>query len=200
MFIKKWHDSAIIEHILSSYHGRKPLNYSYYVKTFPDVHAAAVRIFGSWKDAIEASGLNYDEIRKYQTWSSEKIIEEIKKLRKAKKPLNSIYIQNHHKPLYMATVKRFKSWGKAVHAAGCDYKKIRLRQLLSKAEIKEQILKLHARKVDLAYPNMRAKYSKVLANAMKKLGGGSWAKARKKCGITTNYRLPKHKRIGKGQC
>lgn len=193
MFRRKWHDRAIIDHIMSRY-GRKPLHYSYYVNTYPDIHAAAIRIFGSWRDAIEACGLNYDEIRKYRQWSSEKILEEIKKLKKAKKPLNSVYIQNKHKPLYMATVKRFKSWGKAVHAVGIDYSKIRLRKCLSKAEIKEEILKLHRRKVDLAYPNMRAKYQNLLATAMKKLGEGSWAKARKKCGIVTNYRLPKHKR------
>ena len=34
----------------------------------------------------------------------------------------------------------------------------------------------------------------LLAYGMKKLGGGSWAEARRACGITENFRLPKAKR------
>jgi hypothetical protein len=108
--------------------------------------------------------------------------------------LKSINVQKNHKPLYMAAVKRFKSWGKAVKTAGIDYECFLLRKRMSKAEIKRQILKLHDEKVDLAYPNMRENYSNLLAAGMKKLGHGSWALARKKCGIWINYRLPKHKR------
>ena len=67
----------IIEHILSR-HGNEPLNNLYYAQTYPDLHAAACRIFGSWKDAIENCGLNYNEIRKYRTWSKTKILDEIK--------------------------------------------------------------------------------------------------------------------------
>jgi hypothetical protein len=193
MFQKKWHASLIANHILARV-GKEPLNYTYYLKTYPDIHAAAIRIFGSWKDALEDCGLNYCEIRKYNQWSKEKIVAEIKKLKKEKKPLNSNYIQENHKPLYMAAVKRYKSWGKAVSAAKIDYKKIRLRKKLSVEEIKAEIIKLHKKKVDLAYPNMRANYQNLQAAAMRKLGDGSWDKARKLCGIHTNYRLPKHKR------
>jgi hypothetical protein len=101
----------------------------------------------------------------------------------------------HHAPDWGDTaVKRFKSWGKAVKTAGIDYESFLLRKRMSKAEIKRQILKLHNEKVDLAYPNMREDYSNLLAAGMKKVGNGSWALGRKKCGIRINYRLPKHKR------
>jgi len=193
MFKRRWYDKLILDHILAR-HGKEPLNSHYYASNYPDVYAAAERFFVSWRDAIEAAGFNYDEIRKYKKWSVKKILEEIKKMRKAKKPLNSKYIQDNNRPLYMAVIKRYKSWGKALSAAGIDYKKVRIRKMMTKAEIKEEILKLHKRKVDLAYPNMRANHLALLASAMKKLGDGSWDKARKKCGIHTNYRLPKHKR------
>lgn len=190
---KRWNDNMIIDHILSR-QGKEPLNSHYYATTYPAVYAAAERLFGSWKNAIEDCGLNYDEIRKYRRWSRTKILDEIKRLHKEKEPLNSIHIQKNHKPLYMATVKRFKSWGKAIHVAGLDYENILLRKRMSKAEIKRQIIKLYEQKVDLAYPNMREKYSNLLAASMKKLGNGSWALARKKCGIRINYRLPRQKR------
>ena len=36
---------------------------------------------------------------------------------------------------------------------------------------------------------MRKNYQYLLAAGMKKLGDDSWAKARRQCGILTNYRL-----------
>lgn len=193
MYHRRWTEKMILDHLMAR-HGREPLNYNYYLNEYPDVHAAAIRHFGSWQDAIENCGLDYEKIRKYRRWSREKILAEIKKMRQAGQPLNSDHAQEKHKPLYMATVKRFKNWGRAIHAAGFDYKKILLRRQMGKAEIKEEILRLHRRKVDLAYPNMRAGYSYLLAAAMKKLGDGSWAAARRKCGILDNYRKKRLRR------
>jgi hypothetical protein len=188
---KKWHDSAVIDHILSR-HNKEPLNAYYYANAYPDLHAAACRIFGSWGNAIEACGLNYEEIRKYRQWSKTKIIEQIKSLHKDGKPLNSNHIQQNNNPLYMAAVKRFKSWGKAVRSAGIDYEEILLRKSMSISQIKREILKLYLENEDLAYPNMKENHLALMASAMKKLGNGSWALARKKCGIKINYRLKKY--------
>lgn len=193
MFKKIWSEESICWHIISR-HGREPLNYYYYVKHYPDVHAAAERFFGGWKYAIEACGFDYSKIRKYQEWSRERVIEEIRDAYKRGKSLSSNYVQNNNKPLYMAAVKRFKSWGSAVRASGIDYKTIRLRRSMKPDEIKAEILKLAKKHEDLAYPHMRAKHQYLLAAAMKKLGNGSWAKAREVCGIKTNYRIPKRKR------
>ena len=92
------------------------------------------------------------------------------------------------RPLYMAAVSRYKNWGTAIIAAGIDYGKVRLRRMMSKTEIKKEILDLYHSGVDLAYPNMRDNHLYLLASGMKKLGNGSWTKARKVCGIRENYR------------
>ena len=65
MFYKKWDAISIISHIMSK-HGKKPLNSSYYSTNYTAVYAAAERIFGSWKNAIEACGLDYSTIGKYR--------------------------------------------------------------------------------------------------------------------------------------
>ena len=192
MFKRKWDDIAIINHIMSM-HGRKPLNSSYYATNYSAVYAAAERIFGSWKYAIEACGLDYSTIRKYRIWDRDIIIKEIKKRRKAGKSLSSKNTYKDNRPLYMAAVKRYINWGSAVNAAGIDYGKIRLRRMMSEADIKKEILELYHRNVDLAYPNMREKYQYLLAAGMKKVGDGSWAKARENCGIRVNYRLSDEK-------
>ena len=187
MFYKKWDDISIISHIMSK-HGKKPLNSSYFATNYPAVYAAAERIFGSWKNAIEACGLDYSTIRKYRIWNKETVINEIKKRHKSGQSLNSKNAYITDRPLYMAAVKRYKNWGTAVKLAGIDYGKVRLRRMMSKAEIKKEILDLYRRDVDLAYPNMRENHLYLLAAGMKKLGNGSWAEARRNCGIRENYR------------
>jgi 5,10-methylene-tetrahydrofolate dehydrogenase/methenyl tetrahydrofolate cyclohydrolase len=185
---KRWNETMICRHITKSHEKGTPLNYLYYVREYPDVHAAADRLFGSWKNAIEACGFNYKDIRKYQTWSKAKVLEEIKKAHKNGEALSSNYIQANKKPLYMAAVKRFKNWGKAITAAGIDYNKIRLRRCMNKKEIKTEILELFKNDENLSYSNMRQNYQYLLAAGMKKLGEGSWVRARRKCGIKINFR------------
>jgi len=193
VFKKKWNEELIISHMMKT-RKREPLNAYYYCTTYPDIYAAAQRLFGSWKNAIEACGIEYGEIRKYRHWSKTRVVEEIKLLAKKREHLNSIYVQNKHKPLYMAAVKRFKSWSGAMRAAGIDYGKIRLRRLMSKEELRQAVLELWNKGVDLAYPYMRKKHQWLLAAGMKKIGEGSWDKARKRCGISVNFRLKGAKR------
>jgi len=193
MFKKIWHQQMIMDHILAR-KDKEPLNSYYYATHYPDVYAAAEREFGSWKDAIEACGLDYNSIRKYRSWTRQLVIEEIKQAAENGESLNSQYAQNHRKPLYMASVKRFRSWGQAVRLAGLDYDKIRLRRSMTKAQIKREIVDLFRQRIDLSYTNMRKNYQYLLASGMKKLGNGSWDNARKECGIITNFRLRPEKR------
>jgi 5,10-methylene-tetrahydrofolate dehydrogenase/methenyl tetrahydrofolate cyclohydrolase len=194
MFKQIWHPEMIENHIMQR-HGQEPLNSYYYATHYPDVYAAAERIFGSWGDAIEACGLDYNTIRKYKSWTRQAVLDEIRKLAKNDEPLHSQNAQNNHKSLYMAAIKRYRNWGQAVQAAGIRYKDIRLRRSMTKSEIKKEILELFRRNEDLSYTNMRKNYQYLLAAGMKKLGNGSWARARKQCGILTNYRLNSEKRV-----
>lgn len=187
MFQKFWLPEMTVQHILER-EGREPLNSHYYATHYPSVHAAAVRIWGSWKNAILACGLDYDAVRKYKTWSRERVLREIVEQNKIHSPLSSKYIQTVHKPLYMAAIKRFGSWGEALRQAGIDYRRIRLRQLMKPEEIKGEILKLYRSGISLSYPYMREHHQNILAAGMKKLGDGSWHRARLACGISTNYR------------
>ncbi|MDD2403890.1 MAG: hypothetical protein PHV75_05415 [Victivallaceae bacterium] len=188
MFRKIWYPEMIQHHILSK-HGKEPLNSYYYANAYPDVYAAAERTFGSWGKAIEAAGLNYNDIKKYQRWSKQKVVDEIRRLYEAGEPVSSKNAQDKFKSLYMASIKRFGNWGTAVQRAGINYESVRLRRCMSKEEIKKEVLELYRKGEDLAYPNMREKHQYLLAAAMKKLGNGSWAAARRHCGILTNFRL-----------
>ena len=136
MFKKIWTPDMIVEIILAA-NGKEPLNSHYFSTTYPHVYAAAERIFGSWGNAIVASGLDYGCIRKYRSWSKMRIISAIKKRYKNGEPLSSQHVQNHFKSLYMASVHHFKSWGAAVRMAGLDYDTIRMRRSMTKQQIRD---------------------------------------------------------------
>jgi len=197
MFKKIWYPEMIQNHILSR-NGKEPLNSYYYATNYPDVYAAAERIFGSWGSAIEAAGLDYSKIKKYKTWSKQSVLDAIRRLHKEGKQIFSQNAQNHHKDLYMASIKRFGSWGKAVQSAGINYRDIRLRRSMTKEEVKKSIIELYRKGEDLAYTNMRANHQYLLAAGMKKLGNGSRTSARRQCGNLTNYRLEQQRTNKKG--
>ncbi|MEI8247622.1 MAG: hypothetical protein WCI51_17435 [Lentisphaerota bacterium] len=196
MFKQLWHPEMIQHHIMQR-NGKEPLNSYYYASNYPDVYAAAERIFGSWGEAIESCGLDYSLIKKYKSWTRQAVLDEIRRLAKEGEPLFSQNAQKQHKPLYMAAIKRYGNWGKAIQAAGVDYKNVRLRRSMTKADIKKEILELFRRGEPLSYTNMRENYMYLQAAAMKKLGDGSWARARRECGILTNYRLSAERRNAK---
>jgi hypothetical protein len=193
MFKQHWQPEMITQHILAR-SGKEQLNSHYYATTYPDVYAAAGRVFGSWKETIEAAGLNYSKIRKYKSWTRHAVLEAIRKAYAKGKPINSKAMQDHNKPLYMAAIRRFGNWGNAIKAIDINYGSVRVRRAMTKAEIKREILTLYRQKVNLSYTNMRENYQYLLAAGMKKLGDGSWARAREECGILTNYRLHPEKR------
>ena len=195
MFKKIWTPDMIREIILSA-NGKEPLNSHYFSTEYPSVYAVAERIFGSWGNAIAACGLDYSVIRKYRLWNRMRIISAIKKRYKNGEPLSSQCVQRSCKPLYMASIHHFKSWGEAVRMAGLDYNQIRMRRSMSPEQIREEILRLYQCGEDMAYSNMRKNHQYLLAYGMKKLGDGSWAEARRVCGILENFRIPKHKRPG----
>ncbi len=193
MFKKVWSPELIEEHILSRL-GKEPLNSYYYSTNYPSVYAAAERLFGSWGEAITACGLDYNEIRKYKVWDRARILEAIQQMSEAESCLASQYMQRNDKSLYMAAVRHFKSWGRAVQAAGISYNTVRQRRSLTAREVKKEILALYRAGEDLSYSGMRKNHQYLLAYGMKKLGNGSWAQARLTCGILTNYRLSREKR------
>jgi len=182
MIYQSWTAHAIKQHILSN-DGIEPLNSHYYAVNYPDVYAAAERMFGGWQYAIESCGLDYEKIREYKRWSKEKVLDEIKRLKAEKHSLNSKTIQQTQRPLYLAALRRFKSWGNALEAAGLNYKKIRKRRRMTEDDIRKEILALAKKGTDLSYANMRSNHLYLLANAMRKIGDGSWVASLKACGI-----------------
>ena len=187
MFQKIWQPDMVKEHILSKV-GAEPLYSYYYATTYPQVHAAALRLFGSWKEAIAACNLKYAMVRRYRSWNKEQVRSEINSLAQQHIDLSSKNIQQSHKALYMAALKRFDSWEKALEYSGIKYDSVRIRQRPSPELLKKEIQSLYSSGENLSYTNMRKKHQFLLSHATRKLGQGSWEKARRVCGINDNFR------------
>lgn len=81
--------------------------------------------FGTYRKAIEASGFDYDSIRKVKEWSRKKVIAQIRAIDTRGEPLNAGHIVVHYKDLHHAGENYFGSWRKAVETAGFDYDEIK---------------------------------------------------------------------------
>jgi hypothetical protein len=88
---------------------------------------SGTRLFGAWRAAIEAAGLDYDEVllttsgRKYPTHES--VLRAIRARRRAGLPLNAVGVCHREEPdqrLYSWAGRYFGSWTAALTAAGLD--------------------------------------------------------------------------------
>ena len=86
----------------------------------PPLAAAALRVedFSSWRDAIEAAGLNSDDVARYRYWNEARVIAALQDARKSGDSLSSKAAQQRDQPLFCAARRRFGSWDNALQKAG----------------------------------------------------------------------------------
>jgi len=113
-------------HEIKERHAKKLPLYSYYLtkNKMAGMVGAAVFFFKSWKGAIEAAGLDYEEIRavRHYWWTKQKILSQIKELEEKGERLSSKETHRKHADLFGAAIAHFGSWSSAVYATGIDYK------------------------------------------------------------------------------
>lgn len=128
---RSWNRQRIIERIRELYEQGEDLSWrNVSTNLDPQLAAAATKPkhFGSWRKAIEAAGIDYQEVRRYHHWDEETIIKRVRELYEQGVPLNAKHIEEIDIPLITAARRRFESWDKALQAAGLDYKQIVLRR------------------------------------------------------------------------
>ncbi len=82
--------------------------------------ACAHRYFGSWRRAVEAAGLDHEQMREGRVWTQARILRTIQQLAAQNKPLGWAFIEEHEPGIYRAARRRenFGSWAGALQAAG----------------------------------------------------------------------------------
>lgn len=90
--------------------------------------ASSPRYFGSWGEAIRAAGLDYDEIRRINRWTREKIINTIRELHESGHAVNNSNMRRLGYRGLMEAASRpenFGSWEDAVKASGLSHVEVR---------------------------------------------------------------------------
>lgn len=190
----KWTAEAVLEAIRQRHAEKKPLNYMAVVAEDEPLSGAARRYFGSWRKAIEAAGLDYDQIKKAArdqsvilppgTWSRDLIIKKIKERAAAGLPLNPHIVQKEDSRLYSAATSNFGSWGKAVEAAGYDYLEYRKTRAWTQEKLLGRIREAYNRGADLSDNNVNALAPALYGAASAAFG--SWQKAVEAAGLDYN--------------
>ena len=116
-----WTDESVVNAIRIEAAAGLALNYSSVKKRIPALLRAAERVCGGWAAAVNAAGIDYEQIRRYRKWSKERIIEKIKEHHANGADLSWRYVSMElDRPLAAAVTHggRFDSWGDALYAAG----------------------------------------------------------------------------------
>lgn len=142
----RWSKDEIAMEIRSLYLDGKELNYTSVERNHLALLRAACRYFGSWKDAIEYAGLDYDRIRKYKAWTNEKILARIQELHRKEVDLSWRNVSTNVDPALAAAAvrpQRFGSWRAALEAAGLNYDEIRRYREWDESQVVNELLGLH---------------------------------------------------------
>lgn len=140
--VPRWNRETITAEILDRYESGQDLSYSGCLKQAMPLLRAAVRQYGSWSAAIAAAGLDYEALRRYKTWSNERILARIQELARDGKDLSWRNVAGSLDPNLAAAATKphhFGSWRAAITAAGLDYDTIRRYRRWTDEEVLRQI-------------------------------------------------------------
>jgi hypothetical protein len=85
---------------------------------YPHLYHQGIWIFGDSNTALRTAGFDPERMRIRRSPNKERIIDEIRAMRRANLPLNAHYVLKHRPKLLSAAIRQFGSWTKALIAAG----------------------------------------------------------------------------------
>ncbi len=200
---RKWNKDAIAVEILSMYESGENLNYSSVATNNLSLLRAATRYFGTWEDAVRFAGLDYDSIRRYKSWSRERIVARVKELHAQNVDLSWRNVCLNVDPqLAAAATKKshFGSWREALEAAGLNYDDIRRYREWDDDRILDMVREFHRNGKELNAKSMELEDITLITAARRRFD--SWHKALTAAGLDYTkivQRAPFKRGLGRGQ-
>ena len=114
-----WNRERIIEKIIELNQRGEKMIWSWLDRTYPDLYRAARRKenFGSWRNALAAAEISYQEARQPQEWSREAILDALHELLRLRANLSRKRAQERHAGLLRGVENEWGSWEEAVQEA-----------------------------------------------------------------------------------
>lgn len=182
--MRKWNKETIAIEIRRMFESGEDLNYANVAQDEVALLRAATRYFGSWRLAIEFAGLNYEDIRRYKTWSRDRILARIRELYEKGEDLSWRHVSTTVDPQLAAAAtkrKHFGSWRSAVSAAGLDYRQIRRYREWDENTITQRLRELYDQGIDLNAKNIEEFDITLITAARRRFD--SWDKALTAAGL-----------------
>jgi hypothetical protein len=182
--VRKWSKDTIANQIREMFENSEDLNYAQIAQDQVALLRAATRYFGSWRSAIEYAGLDYDDIRRYKSWTKTRILDRIRELHGRGEDLSWRHVSTVVDPQLAAAAtkrKHFGSWKAAVSEAGLDYGTIRRYREWDAETITNRVNELHSMGIDLNAKSME-EYDITLITAARRRFD-SWDKALTAAGL-----------------
>jgi len=182
--VRKWSKQSIADEIVRMHNAGEDLNYATIADKQVALLRAATRYFGSWRDAVAYSGLEYEDIRKYKTWTRDRILERIRELHAGGNDLSWRHVSTQIDPQLAAAAtkrKHFGSWRNAIQAAGLQYGDIRRYREWSEQAVIDRLRQLHAEGKDLNAKSMEELDITLITAARRRFE--SWDKALTAAGL-----------------
>jgi molybdenum-dependent DNA-binding transcriptional regulator ModE len=129
----RWNSELIIQTLENLHRKNKPIWSRQIRESNPALFAAAIHWFGSYRNAIEAAGIEYRSIQKSVPgrWNTHTVRRELRRLHRDKTPLHHAALERENPALVLAAYRYFGSYGSAIAAAGLKYDRIRIRPMPS---------------------------------------------------------------------
>ena len=190
---RSWTQETVLAEIKAWQVAGKPL-YSHHMRqNFQELLAAGIRYYGSWRQAVEAAGIPYDEVRKYRAWSKERIVQTVQKLHAEGADLSFRGMMlSKYAPMVYAAIRpnHFASWKNALTAAGLAAEEIYRYKSWEDENIIEEIQRLSENGADLSSKKMDETSNPLIATARRRFG--NWGAAVERAGI--DYSLIRRRR------
>jgi len=147
---QRWTKEKIIEALRQRARNKEELAQAYVSNS---LRSAAAFYFGSYAGAIEAAGLNYEEIRvRPPKWERAQIILKLQELAAAGVQLNCARILEHAEGYYSSVLREFGSTEAALKAAGVEYYgKVKW----NRQKVLDELRQLQREGKDLAYSRVQ---------------------------------------------
>jgi len=145
--------------------------------------------FGSWRAAIEAAELDYDDLKRVkQRWNREEIIARIREMHAQGHDLLDPRFKIKNRSLYLAACahRYFGSWRRAVQAAGLDHETMRENRVWTKQRILRTIQQLSEEGKPLGWAYIEEHEPGIYRAARRKENFGSWSGALQAAGVNTS--------------
>jgi hypothetical protein len=172
----RWNKQLIIAQIKQARKNGEDLHWSAVTRRRDELGLAAFaslqpRLFGRWDRALQAAGLDADDVAMYRKWDRNSILFELRELARDKEPLNSGAIQRSDPGLHAAAVRHFGSYDASLRAAKLEPSEHRQRRRWTREQVIREIKSLSKGGKRPATAVLRKKHSALYGAATRMFGG-----------------------------